>query len=402
MKHELPLASAGQSKNASLRDSIIQLLVEKLSEESRINRILEKVKVRYSHLSAFEYEKALEPLLCLDPVSLYRLLRDSNDDKDRLTDESGLSHFKSAMHSLLTQAIASEACHDILNPNQVREYDSLAFGRLAGAKRRLKLDESLLESLEKEYLNHDVTLDSTNQKKALLPSHLNRSIDLAIAYLMGNVAYSRSNSDFRSRVGMDAIKASYTSVRLSKNYPILHAFDSAQPRKPLPSQSRLISRIFDESLARYVRGLRVSEVSLNELSEFLSQLMSLQDAESQASGLKRTIASLSSDLAIAESEKNELSQEVMRIKEHHGNEVDALKSKLLSNERGNSVESAEVRQKIRSTLIESRRRLESEVLKLELLLQSSSGDTASSKQRLLDRIRKAIADLETKVLEIFS
>ena len=225
---------------------------------------------------------------------------------------------------------------------------------------------------------------------------------LAIAYLLGTVARIRSNSDFRSRVGMDAIKASYTSVKLSKNYPILQAFDSAQPKKPLPSQSRLVSRIFDESLARYVRGLRVSEVSLNELSEFLSQLISLQDAESQASGLKRTIASLSSDLAIAESEKNELSQEVMRIKKHHGNEVEALKSKLLSNERGNSVESAEVRQKIRSTLIESRRRLESEVLKLELLLQSSSGDTASSKQRLVDRIRKAIADLETKVLEILS
>lgn len=402
MKHELPLASAAQIKNASLRNLIIQLLVEKLSEESRINRITDKIKVRYSHLSPSEYEKALEPLLCLDPVSLYRLLRDCNDEKDGLSDESGLSHFKSTMHSLLTQAITSDVCPDISNSNQVKEYDSLVFGKLAGAKRKLILDESLLECLEGEYQKQDASHNSNNRRKTLLPSHLNRSIDASTAYLMATVAYSRSNSEFRSKVGMDVIKASYTTVKLSRNHPSLQAFDSAQPKKSLPIQSRLVCRIFDESLARYIRGLRISEGSLHELSEFVSQLTSLQDAESQASGLKKSIALLSSDLSIAESEKTELRQEIMRIKNHHADELEGLKSKLLSNERGNSVEIAETGQKIRSILIESRRRLESEVTKLELLLQSSSGDPVTSKQRLVGRIRNAIVELEAKVLEVIS
>ena len=402
MKQKLQGESASQTKNASLGEAIIQLLIEKLSEESRINRIFEKVQVRYSHLTLPEYEKALEPLLCLDPVSLYRLLRCCNDKIDGLSSESGLSYFKATMHSLLTKAISSDISSGLLDPSQIKEYDSLAFGKLAGAKQELILDESIVESLEERYKSSNISLEANSHKKDLLPRHLYRTIDSATAYLMATIAQSRSNSEFRSKAGMDIIKASYTSLKLSRNYPRLQEFDSAHPKKILPSQSPLVCRIFDESLEKYLRGSRISEGSLHELSEFVSQFISLEAAESQVTSLKRSIASLRSELGIRESDKKELGQEIIRIKKQHSDELDGLKSELLSHKRGNSVENAEIEQKIRSILINSRRRIESEVTKLELLLQSSPDETASSKRRLVNRISIAIAELEAKLLEIIS
>jgi hypothetical protein len=401
-KQQLACASDANNSNASFRDSITQLLVDKLSDESRINRIIDKLKVRYTHLSRLDYERALQPILCLDPALLYRLLRDCTDASDGLSDESGLCFFKDTMHSILTQLIASGISSDILDPSQVGKYDSLAFGKLAGAKLKLALDENLIESLNEAFSRLELSSAGDNQKKGLLPSHLRMSIDSCIAYLMATLARSRSNPEFRSRVGLDVIKSSYTSLKLSKNFPILQVFDSGQAPKPLPVQSRLVSRITDESLARFLRGMRVSEGSLRELSEYLNQFISLLDAESKSVTLRKSIASLESELSIIESEKKELAQEISRIKKLHSDELDGLKSNFLSKERGNSVENAELGQRIRSILIESRRRIDSEITKLELLLQSSAEDNASSKNRLASRIRNTITELEAKLLEVIS
>jgi hypothetical protein len=400
MKKAPQVISASQEREASLGSAIIYLLTAKMPDEARINRIIEKIKIRYSHLSPAEYEKALEPLLCLDPASLYKLLRDCNDEKDGLSAESGLNHFKLTIHLLLTKVIAEEASPDILEPCQAKEYNSLAFSKLAGAKRKLTLDASTLKSLEEGFSKNNTPSSSKDQKKVLLPSHLNRSIEASTAYLMAAIAHSRSNSEFRSMIGIDIIKASYTTLKLSKNHPDLQEFDSAKPKKLLPSKSRIVCRIFDELITRYVRGLRMSEVSLYELGEYVSQLTRLQAAESRTSSLKISIASLMSDLSIAESEKDKLLEKIVLINNHHREEIDNLKSMMLSTERGNSVVNAETGQKIRSILIESRRRLESEVTKLELLLQGSSTDTASSRQRLIDRIRSTIAELEAKIQEV--
>ena len=146
----------------------------------------------------------------------------------------------------------------------------------------------------------------------------------------------------------------------------------------------------------------MNEGSLHELSEYVAKLINMQDAESQAVSLKRSIASLTSDLVTIESEKNESLQEIANLKKQHSDDLETLKTQLLSSKRVNSVENAELGQKIRSTLIESRRRIDSEIKKLELILQNSPGDTASSRQRLIDRVRSTIIDLESKLLEVIS
>ena len=146
----------------------------------------------------------------------------------------------------------------------------------------------------------------------------------------------------------------------------------------------------------------MNEGSVHELSEYVAKLINMQDAESQAVSLKRSIASLTSDLITIESEKNESLQEIANLKKQHSDDLETLKTQLLSSKRVNSVENAELGQKIRSTLIESRRRIDSEIKKLELILQNSPGDTASSRQRLIDRVRSTIIDLESKLLEVIS
>jgi hypothetical protein len=146
----------------------------------------------------------------------------------------------------------------------------------------------------------------------------------------------------------------------------------------------------------------MNEGSLHELSEYVANLINMQDAESQAVSLRRSIASLTSYLITIESEKNESLQEIANLKKHHSDDLETLKTQLLSSKRVNSVENAELGQKIRSTLIESRRRIDSEIKKLELILQNSPGDTATSKQRLIDRVRSTINDLESKLLEVIS
>lgn len=402
MNKKLGKASDAHINSASLQDTIIHVLTTKLSDEARITRILEIVSVRYLHLPSEMYNKALEPLLCLDPIWLYRLLRDCNEKIDGLSDESGLIYFKNTLYSLFNQVIAAEVCPELLKLSEVTEYTSLVFGKLAGAKRNLIMDEDLIISLQDAFLSCEASIVSSSKKVNPLPTHLNRSIDSSKAYLLSSLARARSNSEFRIQVGMDIIKASYTTVKLAKNFPNLQPTEIAKISSSDHIRSRILGRIYEDVVGRYLRGLRMNEGSLHELSEYVAKLINMQDAESQAVSLRRSIASLTSDLITIESEKNESLQEIANLKKHHSDDLETLKTQLLSSKRVNSVENAELGQKIRSTLIESRRRIDSEIKKLELILQNSPGDTATSKQRLIDRVRSTINDLESKLLEVIS
>jgi hypothetical protein len=163
-----------------------------------------------------------------------------------------------------------------------------------------------------------------------------------------------------------------------------------------------VRRVLDESLLRYLKGTRIREESLCELNEYTSLLIELDNANASISHFQRSVASLRSDIALADSEKNSLVSELISLKSQHEQQLLHLKAQLLSNERGSAVGIAELSQKIRSQLMDSRRRLESEAKKLELLLQASSSDNLSSKLRLLERLRTSINDLETKLMEILS
>lgn len=402
MKEDLSLASRTHPEGISLRDSVIQLLIAKLSDDSRISRIIEKLRVSYSHVDAYDLEKALEPLLCLDPAWLYRLVRDCNEQTNGLSTESGLCQFKKILHSLITRMITSEVSPEILESGQVKDYASLAFSKLAGTKRKLRLDEELLSFIEDKFRALGNSADSANKNSSLLPAHLNRSIDCSKAYLIATLAKAENNSQFRSQVGLDVIRAGYSPLKLSRNFPDLQTIPTGELIKSALNRSRIISRIVEEAITRYLRDSKMNENSLHELSEYMSQITDLQDAKSQASGLRKSMVSLRSDMAIIESEKSDLIQEILRVREQHSDELEALRSQMLSSERCNSVENAELGQKIRSVLIESRRRIDSEMKKLDLLLQEPAGDAPNSKQRLVSRIRNVINDLEVKILEVIS
>lgn len=386
----------------SLRDSVIELLIAKLSDDSRISRIIEKLHVRYTYMDPYEFEKALEPLLCLDPAWLYRLVRDCNEQASGLSTESGLCQFKETLHSLITRMIASEVSPEILELSQITDYESLAFSKLAGTKRKLRLDEKLLSTIEDKSRALGISADSAKKTSSLLPAHLNRSIDCSKAYLIATLAKAKNNMDFRSQVALDVIRTGYSVLKLTRNFPNLQTFQTGELVNSALKRSHIIKRITEEAIARYLRDSKMNENSLHELSEYISQLTSLRDAESQASSLRRSMVSLGSDMATIESEKSALMQEILNTKKQYSDELESLRSQMLSSERGNSVENAELGQKIRSVLIESRRRIDSEMKKLDLLLQEPAGDAPNSKQRLVSRIRNVINDLEVKILEVIS
>lgn len=399
MKRGLAKSSGTQVKSASLRDSIIQLVNEKLSDESRVSKIIAIVNIRYSHLSPEDFEKALEPLLCLDPTCLYRLLRDCNEQIDGLSDESGLIHFKNTLFSSLNQLIENDVSPEILSSTEVASYTSLSFGKLAGARRKLAIEEELIASLQAAHVSTVATVEVS--KTSSLPPHLARSIEASKAYLLSFLAKSRSNAEFRAMVGMDIIKASYTSLKLTTHFPDLQAGIPAHATGQSPSRSRIVSRIYEEAISRYMRGSRMNEVSLHELSEYASKITSLKEAESQAAILKKSISSLKSDFSEVENEKESLLQQIISLKEQHSEHLARLQSLHLADKRANSAGNAELGQKVRAILIDSRRRIDSEIQKLELQLRISSEDTASPEKRLIDRVRNTIADLESKILGIF-
>jgi len=386
----------------SLRDSVIELLIAKLSDDSRISKIIERLSVRYSFLDTYDFEKALEPLLCLDPAWLYRLVRDCTEQANGLSTESGLCQFKEALHSLLTRMIVSEVSPEILESSQVKDYEPLAFSKLSGTKRKLRLDEEMLGTIEDKYRAIGTSADSAKKNSLPLPAHLNRSIDCSKAYLIATLAKAENNINFRSQVGLDVIRAGYSVLKLTRNFPNLQAIQTGELVKHAIKRSTIIKRITDEAITRYLRDSKMNENSLHELSEYISQLTSLQDAESQASSLRRSMVSLRSDMAMIESEKSELMQEILNAKNQYSDEIKALRSQMLSSERGNSVENAELGQKIRSILIDSRRRIDSEMNKLDLLLQEPTGNAPNSKQRLVGRIRNVVNELEVKLLEVIS
>lgn len=394
--------SLSRPEATSLRDSVIELLIAKLSEDSRIGKIIDKLCVCHSFIDTYDFEKALEPLLCLDPAWLYRLVRDCNEQANGLSTESGLCQFKEALHSIITRMIASEVSPEILDLSQVKDYESLAFSKLAGTKRKMRLDEEILSIIEDKYRAIGISSDSAKKNSLPLPAHLNRSIDCSKAYLIATLAKAENNIHFRSQVGLDVIRAGYSVLKLTRNFPNLQAIQSGELVKPALKRSPIIRRITEEAITRYLRDSKMNENSLHELSEYISHLTSLQDAESQASSLRRSMASLRSVMAVIESEKSELMQEVLNAKKQYSDENKALRSQILSNERGNSVENAELGQKIRSILIESRRRVDSEMKKLDLLLQEPTGDAPNSKQRLVGRIRNVVNELEAKILEVIS
>ena len=402
MNRGLAMGSSTQVKSGSLRDAIIQLVTEKLSDESRVSKIIAIVNVRYSHLSSEVYEKALEPLLCLDPTCLYRLLRDCNEQIDGLSDESGLIHFKNTIFSSLSQLIETEVSPEILSSSEVSRYAALSFSKLAGTKRKLALEEELIASLQAACVSTAAPVKTSGAKVSSLSPHLSRSIEASKAYLLAALAKSRSNAEFRSMVGMDVIKASYTSLKLTTHFPNLQAGVTAQATVQVPSRSCIATRIYEEAISRYMRGLRMNEGSLHELSEYVSKITSLQEAESQAASLKKSISSLRSDFFKVESERDSLLQQIIFFKNQHSEDIARLQSLHLADKRASSAGNAELGQKIRSILIDSLRRIDSEIQKLELQLRISAKDTATPEKRLMDRIRKTIADLESKILGVFS
>lgn len=400
MKRGPAKSSGTQAMSASLRDSIIRLVAEKLSDEARVSKIIAIVSIRYSHLSREDYEKALKPLLCLDPTCLYRLLRDCNEQIDGLSEESGLIHFKNTLSSSLNQLIENDVSPDILSSTEVARYTSLSFGKLAGAKRKLAIEEELIASLQAAHASTAASVEAS--KASSLPPHLARSIEASKAYLLSALAKSRSNAEFRAMTGIDIIKASYTSLKLTTNFPDLQADITAYTTGHTPSRSRIVSRIYEEAISRYMRGLRMNEASLHELSEYASKMTSLQEAESQAVSLKKSISSLKSDFSEVECEKNNLLQQIIFLKNQHGEDLARLQSLHLADKRANSAGNAELVQKVRSILIDSRRRIDSEIQKLELQLRISSENSASPEKRLVDRVRNTIAELESKILGVFS
>ncbi|MFN5221360.1 MAG: hypothetical protein ACK5FE_10730, partial [Cyanobacteriota bacterium] len=248
--------------------SIQNLLVAKISEESRISKILGKLEIRYSQLDSVDYDSSIQSILCLEPSLLYKLLRECNHRSRDLSINSGLSYFKSSFSRILIDTLvqATDPGQAILN--SLNEYSSLLFGKLAGSRKRVQIDDNVIASLESAYSKVMPSSDSTKENAISLPLHLKRSVDSGVAYLMATLAISPSNKDFHAMVGLDVIKSSYTSLKLSNDFPELASFDARRAERRLPVQSRIVRRVLDESLLRYLKGTRIREESLCELNEY--------------------------------------------------------------------------------------------------------------------------------------
>ncbi len=382
-----------------LEVALLELIVAKSSEDTRISHILAKLEVRYTSISQSDYEQCIEPLACLDPASLCKLINHCNQKASALTNESGLSLFKQAFHELLIRLIRDAMDQASMRPKPNQLYDSLQFGSLVATRQEISLNPEAIATLEKTYAALPEDAKSKETHDAILPAHVHRTIKASYAYLIACMAATSSNASFLTVIGLDVIKYSYTTVKLTRNHPQLLNATAALGTSGLPVHLKTVSRILEEALLRYLRGHKLGDGALLELTEAVTGFFEIQESKVAISKLNADLNESRRVIDSAQQEKEKLQEKLRIEREECSKMIEGLQANQLANQRSAAVQTVELSQKVRARIAAYREKALSEIKKFELVL-SQSLNPRSAEMRLLNLMQEHLEVLDKSIEEV--